>query len=99
MIFKLCGSPSEDYFKKLKLTTSYRPPQHYKSTFQEVFHKFPSSSQALLATLLDLNPTNRGSAASALQSEVRLSAILNYASSCCFFPVQFILFHNFLCNF
>ncbi|CAJ1974610.1 unnamed protein product [Sphenostylis stenocarpa] len=69
MIFKLCGSPPEDYFKKLKLTTSYRPPQHYKPTYQENFHKFPSSSQPLLATLLDLNPANRGSAASALQSQ------------------------------
>ncbi|TKY73886.1 serine/threonine-protein kinase [Spatholobus suberectus] len=69
MIFKLCGSPSEDYFKKLNLTTSYRPPQHYKPSFQEHFQKFPSSSQGLLATLLDLNPAHRGSAASALQSD------------------------------
>jgi len=85
MIFKLCGSPSEDYFKKLKLTTSYRPPQHYKASYQENFHKFPSSTQALLATLLDLNPTNRGSAASALQTQVCSSANANYASSCFFF--------------
>ncbi|ESW09572.1 hypothetical protein PHAVU_009G138300 [Phaseolus vulgaris] len=76
MIFKLCGSPSEDYFKKLKLTTSYRPPQHYKASYQENFHKFPSSTQALLATLLDLNPTNRGSAASALQTQFFLSSPL-----------------------
>ncbi|XP_014489919.2 probable serine/threonine-protein kinase At1g54610 [Vigna radiata var. radiata] len=69
MIFKLCGSPSEDYFKKLKLTTSFRPPQHYKPTYQDNFNKFPSSFHSLLATLLDLNPTNRGTAASALQTE------------------------------
>ncbi|XP_029127071.1 probable serine/threonine-protein kinase At1g54610 [Cajanus cajan] len=70
MIFKLCGSPSEDYYKKLKLTTSFRrPPQHYKPSFQENFLKFPSSSQGLLATLLDLNPDLRGTAASALQTE------------------------------
>ncbi|XP_028234405.1 probable serine/threonine-protein kinase At1g54610 [Glycine soja] len=69
MIFKLCGSPSEDYFKKLKLTTSYRPPNHYKLSFEENFQNFPSSSQGLLATFLDLNPAHRGSAASALQSE------------------------------
>ncbi|KAK7410853.1 hypothetical protein VNO78_02007 [Psophocarpus tetragonolobus] len=69
MIFKLCGSPSEDYFRKLKLTTSYRPPQHYKPSYRENFQKFPSSSQALLATLLHLIPAHRGTAASALQSE------------------------------
>ncbi|XP_025984570.1 probable serine/threonine-protein kinase At1g54610 [Glycine max] len=69
MIFKLCGSPSEDYFKKLKLRTSYRPPNHYKLSFKENFQNFPSSSQGLLATFLDLNPAHRGSAASALQSE------------------------------
>ncbi|XP_027942143.1 probable serine/threonine-protein kinase At1g54610 [Vigna unguiculata] len=69
MIFKLCGSPSEDYFKKLKLTTSYRPTHHYKPTYQENFSKFPSSSHPLLTTLLHLNPTNRGTAASALQTE------------------------------
>ncbi|KAK7353591.1 hypothetical protein VNO80_19041 [Phaseolus coccineus] len=76
MIFKLCGSPSEEYFKKLKLTTSYRPRQHYKPSYQENFHKFPSSTQALLATLLDLNPTNRGSAASALKTEFFLCSPL-----------------------
>ncbi|RZB42133.1 26S proteasome non-ATPase regulatory subunit 7-like B [Glycine soja] len=36
MIFKLCGSSSEDYFKKLKLT-SYQPPNHYKLSFEENF--------------------------------------------------------------
>ncbi|KAG5035942.1 hypothetical protein GLYMA_04G218000v4 [Glycine max] len=69
MIFKLCGSPSPDYFKKLKLTTSYRPTQHYKPSFHENFQKFPSSSLGLLATFLDLNPAHRGNAASALQSD------------------------------
>ncbi|KAK7316989.1 hypothetical protein RJT34_00856 [Clitoria ternatea] len=69
MIFKLCDFPSEDYFRKLNLTTSYRPPQHYRPSYLENFQKFPSSSQGLLATLLDLDPSHRGSAASALQSE------------------------------
>jgi len=87
MIFKLCGSPSEDYFKKLKLRTSYRPPNHYKLSFKENFQNFPSSSQGLLATFLDLNPAHRGSAASALQSEVSFSVVANYAS--CFFFSSF----------
>ncbi|KAI4317169.1 hypothetical protein L6164_025064 [Bauhinia variegata] len=69
MIFKLFGSPSEDYWKNLNLMTSYRPPQYYKPNYEEVFSDFPSSSLALLATLLDLHPARRGSAASALQSE------------------------------
>ncbi|KAI4345152.1 hypothetical protein L6164_012306 [Bauhinia variegata] len=69
MIFKLCGSPSEDYWKKLKLMTSYRPPQRYKPNYEETFPDFPSSSLGLLTKLLALDPTHRGSAASALKSE------------------------------
>ncbi|XP_061343901.1 probable serine/threonine-protein kinase At1g54610 [Gastrolobium bilobum] len=69
MIFKLCGSPSEDFWKKMKLTTSYRPPQHYKANYEENFQVFPSSARGLLITLLDLDADRRGSAASALESE------------------------------
>jgi serine/threonine protein kinase len=70
-IFKLCGKPSEeDYWKKMKLPTTFRPPSHYKPSFQEAFRAFPTSSFGLLTTLLALDPTSRGSAASALQNEV-----------------------------
>lgn len=68
-IFKLCGSPSEDYWKKMKLPTSFRPPQQYKPSFQEAFKDFPISSFGLLTKLLDLDPASRGCAASAIQSE------------------------------
>ncbi|KAK9165732.1 hypothetical protein Scep_000923 [Stephania cephalantha] len=68
-IFKLCGSPSEDYWKKLKLPTSFRPPQPYKPSLIEAFRDFPASSLGLLTTLLALDPSYRGTAASALQSE------------------------------
>ncbi|XP_068656319.1 probable serine/threonine-protein kinase At1g54610 [Aristolochia californica] len=68
-IFKLCGSPSEDYWKKLKLSTSFRQPQPYKPSIQEAFKEFPSSSLGLLSTLLALDPVYRGSASSALQNE------------------------------
>ncbi|KAL4379208.1 hypothetical protein GQ457_02G009750 [Hibiscus cannabinus] len=68
-IFKLCGSPSEEYWKKMKLPASFRPPQHYKPGYQEVFGDFPSSSFELLTQLLNLDPSYRGIAASALQSE------------------------------
>ncbi|XP_011025568.1 PREDICTED: probable serine/threonine-protein kinase At1g54610 [Populus euphratica] len=68
MIFKLCGSPPEDYWKIMRLPTSFRPTQHYKASFQEAFKDFPESSLVLLTTLLALNPAYRGTAASALQS-------------------------------
>lgn len=67
-IFKLCGSPLEDYWKKMKLPTSFRPPQN-KPSYQEYFKDFPASSFYLLTTLLALDPTSCGSADSALQSE------------------------------
>ncbi|XP_017972452.1 PREDICTED: probable serine/threonine-protein kinase At1g54610 [Theobroma cacao] len=68
-IFKLCGSPSEDYWKKMKLPASFRPPQHYKPGYQEAFGDFPDTSFGLLTVLLALDPLHRGTAASALQSE------------------------------
>lgn len=69
-IFKLCGSPPEDYWRKLRLSTSFRPPQPYKPNIKGSFRDFPSSSLGLLKILLALDPTHRGSAASALQNEV-----------------------------
>ncbi|CAN1815373.1 Probable serine/threonine-protein kinase At1g09600, partial [Linum perenne] len=55
-IFKLCGSLAEDYWKIMRLPTSFRPPEHYKPSFQDSFKDMPSSSIALLTTLLSLNP-------------------------------------------
>ncbi|OMO55896.1 hypothetical protein CCACVL1_26907 [Corchorus capsularis] len=68
-IFKLCGSPSEDYWKKMRLPASFRPPQHYKPGYHEAFGDFPGSAFGLLTMLLALDPSHRGTAASALQSE------------------------------
>ncbi|KAI3451055.1 hypothetical protein Pfo_007720 [Paulownia fortunei] len=68
-IFKLCGSPSEDYWKKVKPPATFRPPQQYKPNFKETFPYFPDSAFGLLGRLLALDPTYRGSATSALQSE------------------------------
>ncbi|CAI9116480.1 OLC1v1017641C1 [Oldenlandia corymbosa var. corymbosa] len=68
-IFKLCGTPSEDFWKKAKLGTTFRPPQSYKPRLREAFRHFPASCVGLLSTLLAMDPTNRGSAASALQHE------------------------------
>ncbi|KAG4115267.1 hypothetical protein ERO13_D12G093300v2 [Gossypium hirsutum] len=75
-IFKLCGSPSEEYWKKMKLPASFRPPQHYKPGYYEEFGDFPSSSFGLLTMLLNLDPSYRGTAASALQTEFFTSSPL-----------------------
>ncbi|KAF9681986.1 hypothetical protein SADUNF_Sadunf05G0060300 [Salix dunnii] len=60
-----CSSP-EDYWKIMRLPTSFRLPQYHKPSFQEAFKNFPESSFGLLTTLLALNQANRGTAASAL---------------------------------
>ncbi|KAJ9567617.1 hypothetical protein OSB04_003583 [Centaurea solstitialis] len=68
-IFKLCGTPSEDYWKKLRLSTTFRPPHSYKPNLQEAFRDYPRSALGILTVLLALDPAYRGSAASALQME------------------------------
>ncbi|KAL9160973.1 hypothetical protein ABFS82_08G235300 [Erythranthe guttata] len=68
-IFKLCGSPSEEYWKKVKPPATFRPPQQYKANFREMFPYFPDSVFELLGRLLSLDPAYRGSAASCLQNE------------------------------
>lgn len=70
-IFKLCGSPSEDYWRKSKLphATIFKPQQPYRRCVPETFKEFPAPALALMETLLAIDPADRGSAASALQSE------------------------------
>ncbi|KAL2633778.1 hypothetical protein R1flu_005257 [Riccia fluitans] len=70
-IFKLCGSPSEEYWRKSKLphATIFKPQQPYKRCIADTFKEFPSSSLALLETLLAIEPADRASAAAALKSE------------------------------
>ncbi|XP_010932052.1 probable serine/threonine-protein kinase At1g54610 [Elaeis guineensis] len=75
-IFRLCGTPPEDYWRKLKLSTTFRPPQPYKPSILETFKDFPSSALHLLTILLSLDPSYRGTAASALQSEFFTSSPL-----------------------
>lgn len=73
-IFKLCGSPSEDYWKKSKLphATIFKPQQSYKRCIAETFKDFPPSSLPLIETLLAIDPAERQTASAALRSEVRL---------------------------
>ncbi|KAK1302981.1 putative serine/threonine-protein kinase [Acorus calamus] len=70
-IFKLCGSPSEDYWRKSKLpnATIFKPQQPYKRLVAETFKDFPPSALGLVEVLLSIDPTNRGTAAFALDSE------------------------------
>ncbi|CAN8294618.1 unnamed protein product [Cochlearia groenlandica] len=70
-IFKLCGSPSEDYWKRSKLphTTIFKPQHPYERCVAETFKSLPSSALALVEILLAVEPDARGTTASALESE------------------------------
>ncbi|XP_021824542.1 probable serine/threonine-protein kinase At1g09600 isoform X1 [Prunus avium] len=70
-IFKLCGSPSEEYWKRSKLphATIFKPTHPYKRCVAETFKDFPPSALALLEVLLAVEPESRGTASSALHSE------------------------------
>ncbi|KAL1536665.1 [pyruvate dehydrogenase (acetyl-transferring)] kinase [Salvia divinorum] len=75
-IFKLCGSPSEAYWKTVNPPATFRPPQQYKANLEEAFPRFPKSALGLLSKLLSLDPANRGSAASSLRDEFFLASPL-----------------------
>ncbi|TKY51447.1 serine/threonine-protein kinase [Spatholobus suberectus] len=68
-IFRLCGTPSEEYWRKLKLSTTFRPPKSYRPSLVETFRDLPPSSLGLLCTLLALDPAFRGSASKALKNQ------------------------------
>ncbi|KAH6797187.1 Protein kinase superfamily protein [Perilla frutescens var. hirtella] len=70
-IFKLCGSPAEEYWKKSRLpnATLYKPQQPYKCCIKDTFKDFPPSSLALIETLLAIDPDARGTTAAALNSK------------------------------
>ncbi|KAK6920926.1 Protein kinase domain [Dillenia turbinata] len=70
-IFKLCGSPPEDYWRKSKLphATLFKPQQPYESCLWETFKGLPSPAVKLIETLLSVEPYKRGTASSALVLE------------------------------
>ncbi|CAN6244723.1 unnamed protein product [Urochloa humidicola] len=70
-IFKLCGSPSEEYWAKARLpdVTLFKPQRPYRRKIAETFRDFPPAGLALLDTLLAIEPSARGTAASALDSD------------------------------
>jgi serine/threonine protein kinase len=71
-IFKLCGSPSEEYWKRLKLpqATVFKFQQPYARCLKETFKDFPDPALSLLDKLLAIEPSDRGTASLALASEV-----------------------------
>lgn len=71
-IFKLCGTPSDDYWRKLQLHPSavFKPPLPYRRRVTETFKDLPAPAVELLDTLLSLDPALRGTAAGALKSQV-----------------------------
>ncbi|KAA3468654.1 putative serine/threonine-protein kinase isoform X2 [Gossypium australe] len=70
-IYKLCGSPSDEYWKKYKLpnATLFKPREPYKRCIKETFNDFPPSSLFLIDTLLAIDPAERLTATAALRSE------------------------------
>lgn len=80
-IFKLCGSPSEDYWQRTKLphATSFKPQHPYNRQVSETFKNFSPTALALVDTLLTIEPEGRGSATSALESEVILSSLSSFS--------------------
>ena len=81
-IFKLCGSPPEEYWRKSKLphATIFKPQQPYKRCIAETYKEFPKSSLALIETLLAIDPVERQTASAALGSEVCLLGSLQSGS-------------------
>jgi cyclin-dependent kinase 12/13 len=71
-IFKLCGSPTEEYWKKSKLpnATIVKPQQPYKQRIRETFKDFPQPALQLIETLLAIDPADRLTATCALRSDV-----------------------------
>lgn len=70
-IFKLCGSPPEDYWRKSKLphSTLFKPQHPYESSLWEAFKHLPKAGVDLIEVLLSVEPDKRGTASLALASE------------------------------
>ncbi|GMP30651.1 hypothetical protein CsSME_00005222 [Camellia sinensis var. sinensis] len=70
-IFRLCGTPADDYWKKSKLplASMFKPQHPYISSLRERCKELPKSAVTLLETFLSIEPYKRGTASSALESE------------------------------
>lgn len=74
-IFKLCGTPPDEYWKrsKLPLAAMFKPHHPYESTLLEKCNELPKTAVKLIETFLSIEPYRRGTASSALDSEVILT--------------------------
>lgn len=74
-IFRLCGTPANEYWRasRLPLASMFKPQQPYDSTLRERCAELPETAVDLIESLLAIQPAKRGTAASALQSEVRIN--------------------------
>ncbi|KAK7295415.1 hypothetical protein RJT34_18323 [Clitoria ternatea] len=70
-IFKLCGSPADEFWRKNKLPLGaiFKPQTSYESSLGERCKGFPETAVNLLETLLSIDPFKRGTASSALMSK------------------------------
>ncbi|KAL1211679.1 putative serine/threonine-protein kinase [Cardamine amara subsp. amara] len=73
-IYKLCGSPSEEYWKKITLPSTHKhshqnPLPQFKRKLREVYKDFSPGALSLLDTLLALDPAERQTATEALMSD------------------------------
>ncbi|CAG7899626.1 unnamed protein product, partial [Brassica rapa] len=70
-IFKLCGSPPADYWKKSKLPHAmlFKPQQHYDGCLRETLKDLSEADITLIETLLSVEPHKRGTASTALVSQ------------------------------
>ncbi|BBN68491.1 CDC2C, partial [Prunus dulcis] len=70
-IFKLCGSPPEEYWKASKLphATMFKPQYSYDSSLRERCKEFPTTAVDMLENLLSVEPYKRGTASSVLMAE------------------------------
>ncbi|OVA08822.1 Protein kinase domain [Macleaya cordata] len=70
-IFKLCGSPPDEYWKKFKLphATIFKPQNSNESCLSVTCKGLPTSALNLIQTFLSIEPYKRGTASSALKSK------------------------------
>nr|XP_043616688.1 protein IMPAIRED IN BABA-INDUCED STERILITY 1-like [Erigeron canadensis] len=70
-IYKLCGTPPDEYWNKSKLPLAkmFKPHHAYESTLRERCKQLPETAVNLIEKLLSVEPCMRGSARSALESE------------------------------
>ncbi|KAJ4757685.1 Protein kinase superfamily protein [Rhynchospora pubera] len=68
-IFKVCGTPTEELWKKLKLPNIHTTFRSYERCLAETFKDVPPSALSLLETLLSIDPDSRGTASDALNSD------------------------------